>query len=205
MRKKDSMEEILAKSFMELAQKKPIEKITIKEITDGAGVIRSTFYNHFVDKYELIEWIVKDRLLGSVDVLIENGMIKEAIIVAGRNILHDREFYKNAVKLGGQNSFESIIEKSVSDTFLEFFFSNPNAKNAHNAHNVWITPERIAGYYAHALTYIFIMWIEADMVVSPEDMAEIYTYIEDKSLLDTVREMGVDPAIQGLEVVVTQV
>jgi len=196
------MEEILARSFIELAQKKPIEKITIKEITDGEGVIRSTFYNHFVDKYELIEWIVKDRLLGSVDVLIENGMIKEAIIVAGRNILHDKEFYKNAVKLGGQNSFESIVEKSIADTFLEFFFRNPNA---HNARNVWITPDRIAGYFAHALTYIFMMWINTGMTVSPEDMAEIYTYIEDKSLLETVREMGVDPTIQGQEIVVTEI
>lgn len=202
MRVKDSMEEILARSFIELAKKKPIEKITIKEITDGAGVIRSTFYNHFVDKYEMIEWIVKDRLLGSVGVLLENGMIREAIIVVGRNILHDREFYKAAAKLEGQNSFESIVEKSISDTFLEVFFRDPNA---HNARNPWITPERIAGYFAHAMTYIFIMWIKADMIVSPEDMAEIYTYIEDKSLLDTVREMGVDPSIQGQEIVVTQV
>ena len=46
---------VLAESLKELAGTKPIEKITIKEITDKAGVIRPTFYNHFQDKYELLE------------------------------------------------------------------------------------------------------------------------------------------------------
>ena len=38
---------LLAKSFKEIACEKPVEKITIKDITDRAGVIRPTFYNHF--------------------------------------------------------------------------------------------------------------------------------------------------------------
>ncbi len=202
MPNKKSTEDILVDSFMDIAKSKPIEKITVKEITDRANVIRATFYNHFQDKYEILEWVIKDKLLGSVDVLIENGMIHEAIIVVGRNILHNKEFFKNAVKLTGQNSFEMIVEKCISDTFLEFFFKNPNG---HNARNPWITPERIAGYFAHSLTYIFIMWIKADMAVSPEDMAEIYAYIEDKSLLETVREMGVNPLLTGQEIEITLV
>ena len=48
---------LLAESFKELACQYPIEKITIREITDRAGVIRTTFYNHFQDKYELLEFL----------------------------------------------------------------------------------------------------------------------------------------------------
>ncbi len=184
-----TMEEQLVDSFIELASRRTIDKITIKDITDLAGVRRATFYNHFQDKYELLEWIIKNHLLGRVDVLIENGMLKEAIIVVGRNILRYKEFFKNAARLTGQNSFESIVERGIVEMFLEHFFKNPNA---HNARNPWITPERIAGYYAHGMTYIFLMWIGADMIVPPEEMAEVYAYIEDKSLMDALREMGVD-------------
>ena len=53
---KREIDQLLADSFRELACQGPIEKITIKEITDRAGVIRPTFYNHFQDKYELLEW-----------------------------------------------------------------------------------------------------------------------------------------------------
>ena len=60
---KNAIDMVLAESLIELSTKKPIEKITIKEITDKAGVIRPTFYNHFQDKYELIEWIINHELL----------------------------------------------------------------------------------------------------------------------------------------------
>ena len=50
----------------ETTVKTPFEKITIKQITDGAGVIRVTFYNHFQDKYDLLEWIVATEILDPV-------------------------------------------------------------------------------------------------------------------------------------------
>jgi AcrR family transcriptional regulator len=45
--------EILAESFLELAETKRIDKITITEITDNCGMSQPTFYNHFKDKYDL--------------------------------------------------------------------------------------------------------------------------------------------------------
>ena len=57
MPQKATVDKLLAESFKELVAVTPVEKITIKEITDKAGVIRPTFYNHFQDKYELLEWI----------------------------------------------------------------------------------------------------------------------------------------------------
>ena len=50
---RNGIDVILAESLKELSENRPIDKITIKEITDKAGVIRPTFYNHFQDKYEL--------------------------------------------------------------------------------------------------------------------------------------------------------
>ena len=44
---------LLAKSLKELLKTTNFEKITIKEITNNAGLIRPTFYNHFSDKYAL--------------------------------------------------------------------------------------------------------------------------------------------------------
>ena len=59
---KTDIDQLLADSLKQLASKKLLEKITIKEITDKAGVIRPTFYNHFQDKFELLEWIIRDVL-----------------------------------------------------------------------------------------------------------------------------------------------
>lgn len=54
---KELTKRLIANSFKELLLQNSFEKITIKMITDHANVIRPTFYNHFHDKYELLEWI----------------------------------------------------------------------------------------------------------------------------------------------------
>ena len=78
---RNAVDVLLAESLKELTESRPIEKITIKEITDKAGVIRPTFYNHFQDKYELLEWIIMTELLEPVKPLIQNGMIEEALLL----------------------------------------------------------------------------------------------------------------------------
>jgi AcrR family transcriptional regulator len=53
MRKIDT-KSLLAQSILELVQKKPVEKITVTDITNNCSLKRETFYYHFYDKYELI-------------------------------------------------------------------------------------------------------------------------------------------------------
>ena len=54
---KKTTRELIAESFLELAAKRPINKITITSITDNCGLTQPTFYRHFKDKYDLICWI----------------------------------------------------------------------------------------------------------------------------------------------------
>ena len=43
------------KAFMDLNRHTPIEKITVKSLSDKAGYNRATFYNYFADVYDLYE------------------------------------------------------------------------------------------------------------------------------------------------------
>lgn len=188
MQNKNSIDEMLADSFMEIAEKIPIEKITIKEITDKAGVIRPTFYNHFQDKYEVIEWILRYRVFATVEVLLKNGMLKEAIILIFRNMQNNKAFYIHAAKLAGQNSFGSIVEKCVREAFKEVFLEDVG-KPSSLARHPWMNKEMVAGYYANGITYILLQWIQTGMMVPAEEMAVICEYIETKSLHDIVEEL----------------
>ena len=47
----------LASALKELLEHKPLNKITIADITEQCGVNRQTFYYHFQDIYALLEWI----------------------------------------------------------------------------------------------------------------------------------------------------
>ena len=41
--------------------KKPLDKVTISDITDDCGISRMTFYYHFKDIYDLIEWAFEEE------------------------------------------------------------------------------------------------------------------------------------------------
>lgn len=42
-------------AFIHLSEKKPFDNISVKDITENALINRATFYNHFLDKYDLME------------------------------------------------------------------------------------------------------------------------------------------------------
>lgn len=52
----------LTRAFTDLLQTKSFEQITVKELCDGAMVRTATFYNHFSDKYEFADFIIRDML-----------------------------------------------------------------------------------------------------------------------------------------------
>lgn len=52
----DITKRALEKSLKNMMLKKPVNKITINDIAEDCGVNRATFYYHFKDIYDLIEW-----------------------------------------------------------------------------------------------------------------------------------------------------
>ena len=182
---KNNTADLLAESFKELACRQPIEKITIKAIADQAGVIRPTFYNHFQDKYELLEWIILTDLLEPIRPLIENKMVSEALLLLFMNIEKEREFYKQTVRLEGQNSFESIARECVKEILLEIIEKNSVRKIPKFR---WLTPERIAEYYAQSMCSVVIVWIKSGMTISAKELVEIYEYMMEHSIAEILFE-----------------
>ena len=56
----------LFSAFIELRATKPVEKITVKELTEKANISKQTFYLHFQDIYDLSEFLENDALLSLI-------------------------------------------------------------------------------------------------------------------------------------------
>ena len=48
------IKEILANGLLDLCHKKDLSQVTVKDLLETTGVSRQTFYNHFLDKNDLI-------------------------------------------------------------------------------------------------------------------------------------------------------
>ena len=181
MQQKREVKALLADSFKELVLEKSVEKITIKEITDRAGVIRVTFYNHFQDKYELLEWICREEIVSPTKILLHNNMHREAVMFMFTALLKNKDFYSHVAHTQGQNSFSSTVRQLIAETIEEHFMTSQFDKLEKYS---WLSAKWVADYYAMSLTYILMSWIEKDMSVSPEEMVEIYEYVAAHSLID---------------------
>lgn len=181
---KASVDTLLAESFKELVQQQPIEKITIKEITDKAGVIRPTFYNHFQDKYELLEWIIRTQLIDPMQMLLENGMFRQAMVLLFTRMINEKAFYMKASHLEGQNSFESIVKSSITKVVQEVLEKRGHIEKL----PAWVSNELLAEYYAQSASFVMIKWIQSGMELAPETMAEVYDDMLHMSLSDVLRK-----------------
>lgn len=64
----------LKDAFWKLYTEKPIEKISIKQITDLAGYNRGTFYLYYEDVYDIFHQI-EDELLNQIQNIIEDSLL----------------------------------------------------------------------------------------------------------------------------------
>ncbi|MBQ3902247.1 MAG: TetR/AcrR family transcriptional regulator C-terminal domain-containing protein [Lachnospiraceae bacterium] len=180
-RGKGNIDLLLASSFKEIAAQKPIEKITIKEITDMAGVIRPTFYNHFQDKYELLEWIVKEELIFPMKPLIKEKHIKEAVTDSMNVMLSEKVFYTNANKLSGQNSFREILFMAVKELLLSFIEKEEFEKSIPYK---WLTADVLASFISEWVCYAITQWIDGGMKIPVDEIVGTFIYISYHSILE---------------------
>lgn len=185
-KEKRDTEKIIADTFKELLLKNSMEKITVKEICEKAGIIRPTFYNHFADKYEVLEYIIRTDILEPIKPLLFNNMMTAAYTLLLTNIGNDIEFYKKAVLIEGQNSFSNISISLVTELLVE------TIEKLHPVHHFrysWMSREMLAEYYANTMCYIAINWIKRDFMVSPDELSEIFDYISSHSIIDIFNDI----------------
>ena len=56
------MKEMIVQTFNRLLEKKSIDKITVTDIVNECGIARQTFYYHFQDLEDVVEWSLRQNL-----------------------------------------------------------------------------------------------------------------------------------------------
>ena len=176
---------LIVKSFKELVKTNKYEKITIKMIADGAGVIRPTFYNHFKDKDEVFEYILEQELENTVEALICMKMYHEALKTIYMFILNDLTFYRKAFKVRGQNSFESSLKKSLKIIVLRIL--EANAFEEHEDYRL-LNRENLSLFYSEMIYSTIDSQIiqNSEENIDMDEMMDTLTYLLSHSILEVL-------------------
>ncbi len=109
-------------SFWKLYKVKSIEKITIKEIVSDAGYNRSTFYEYFVDIYDLLSQL-EDSLIEYIKENISNSFSNEEDIINQiANVYESRgEYISVLFNKNGNTDFSNKLKKAIRPVILQEF------------------------------------------------------------------------------------
>ncbi len=83
-------------AFLALAEARGIEDMTIRDITDHAGVGYTTFFRHFETKQDLIATIIDQELADLIEIsfpMLVGGLPYEASLASARHILSRRKLW----------------------------------------------------------------------------------------------------------------
>ena len=176
----------LVEAFWDLYKDKPLEKITVKEITDRAGYNRGTFYSYFKDTYELQKEI-RESIMPTKEMIIypiqqienKEDLIFDTLNRSNEYFIENQE--KIMVLLGpeGDPSFVHELKTRTRDIFIEYIRDS----------NIYdpIKVEFIFEYHMSALIGVFQLWIERG-AIPPKDELE--------ALIKDIALKGVIPVLE---------
>lgn len=110
----------LYNGLVKLMEEKPFEDIKVTDICNKALVNRSTFYDHFNDKYELFESYVKyigELCDEKINIKISAENFNELYIEYIKLLLDEIETNFELYKVVFKNNYNSVIKKSLVEIF----------------------------------------------------------------------------------------
>ncbi len=180
----------LAASITKLLEKEPLDKITIKDITDECGVTRNTFYYHFRDIYDLCSWIFIEQAEEIVN-KYKNEASWEAGFRAGLNYLYEnKRMIYHVYKSISRTDLDRYLYRVVEEYALELVEIGSKDINVSSE-----AKRLVADFYRNAFVGRVMQWIEEDMSTEPEKLAALC----DSIFHGTVREAlaSVDKVIEN--------
>ncbi len=148
--------QILADSLKDLMERIPLRKITVQDITENCSLNRHTFYYHFKDIYDLLDWIYTNEFL---------AVINSAGTKDWRTVMHLAIRYaeenKALVKNVGCSLPEDVLKKTMYP-FMKYWVSLLFAGCCHK-YVEQCDKNFLLGFFTDAFTDSAVRWIKGGM------------------------------------------
>jgi probable dihydroxyacetone kinase regulator len=184
VRVRDKTKKKIASSLMNLVEKKPIDKITITDITVNCDISRQVFYRYFLDKKDLINWIYEEDCGSVIYTGEERFSVKSWLKYIIDILAEKKNFYMHAIKDDSSETFEKLILNKT-----RFYLK----KIIKHKTKVELTKqlEFLAEMTARALVDMIIVEIESEMPVKKEILLDWLMNGISKEISDLVEDYEV--------------
>ena len=167
----------LEESLKRLLLTKPLNKITIADITSDCGISRMTFYYHFQDIYDLVEWSCEEDAARAIAGNKTADTWQTGLLDTFLSLRENKPFITSIYHDMSREQVERFLVPVVSDLVKDVV-------DEHAARRCVREQDRdfIARFFAHALIGTVLDWIARDMRDDPQQLVQRVATIADGAI-----------------------
>lgn len=157
----------LEQSLKNLLLKKPLSKITISDLTEDCGMNRMTFYYHFKDIYDLVEWSCLTDAKRALDEKKTYDTWQQGFLQILEAVQANKPFIMNVYHCVHREQVELYLRPLVEDLILNVVNEEAEGLNVRDEDKTFIVQA-----YSYIFIGIMLDWIKEDMKEYPQEIVE---------------------------------
>jgi AcrR family transcriptional regulator len=161
--------QLLQGALRSLMQSKNIDEISVQDITEAATVNRATFYDHYTDKYALLDALIASgfhMMLHERNVSFDGTCPSAARAIILATCDYITQIHANPAECSRQNAFEPLIEAAIT-TAIRYVIIKGMPKESAPTN---LSPEIIATATSWAIYGAVKQWFYTPDHVPPEEI-----------------------------------
>ena len=167
----------LEASLKKLLLKKPLDKITINDLTTDCGISRMAFYYHFKDIYDLLDWTLQEDIHRLIVNEIDLDNWEESITALFAYMQANRLLILNAFHSLERDTLEREVFKLLSPLLHRLFSAQSGFDRLCEADQ-----DFIVSVYGLGIAGLLLRWIGTNMLAPPEPLIRQLYRLADGSL-----------------------
>lgn len=172
----------LGASLKNMLLQKPLNKITINDITEDCGISRMTFYYHFKDIYDLVEWVCVEDARQALAGKKTYDTWQEGFLNIFYAVQENKPFIMNVYRSVSRRQIEQYLNPLIHSLLLDVV--------EEKAAGLLIPPESkrfIASFYEYAFIGVMLEWIDGNMQEDPAVIVANVSKVIQRNLLRALR------------------
>ena len=166
----DQAKHALAAALKELMAQKPIDKITIHDITERCGIRRQNFYYHFEDVYDLMRWMFQEEAMSLLRQHEGTLLWQEGLLQLFRYIEENKAVCLCALRSVGREHLKRFFETDIHASFHRTVEQFGHEVGAISAGVTESDVELVTHFYVVALTGMLESWLLGEIDRTPEEL-----------------------------------
>ncbi|MHC1748251.1 MAG: TetR/AcrR family transcriptional regulator [Cellulosilyticaceae bacterium] len=159
--------ELFATALKKHMKKKSINGITIQELAEESGLNRRTFYRHFKDIYDLLEWSYQTEIENQISSYIDFPHWRDGLLDLFNYFYENKEISHSVIKFSNRQYLDTFLYNALLKMIVPVIEKEGNLFQLSNDKK-----DFLCNFYALSFTAMLTAWMEHGMKQNPEEIVQ---------------------------------